>query len=175
MTKRIVGSIILAMTLLAHAEAQQDAELDQTGNNLARFIEARLPGWQHKRGTLIQGSRDVIVEVWTFPNRLVKVSMTRRKSVEEAHERLMTFAQEEGDARELKDFGDEAYSWGEEGSNIIFRRGKYTISVATIADVERDVDAQALTREQKRGRRKSEMRRLSRELAKHAANAIDAP
>jgi hypothetical protein len=175
MMKRVVGSIILAMTLLAHVVAQQDAELDQTGNKLARFIETRMPGWQHKRGTLIQGSKDVIVEVWTFPNRVVKVSMTRRKSVEETHERLTTFAQEEGDARELKGFGDEAYSWGAEGSNIIFRRGKYTISVATIADVERDVDAQALTREQKRERRKSEMRRLSRELAKHAANAIDAP
>jgi hypothetical protein len=175
MTKRIVGSIILAMTFLAPTAAQQDAELDQIGNKLTRFIETKMPGWQHKRGTLIQGSKDVIVEVWTFPNRVVKVSMTRRKSVEEAHERLMIFAQEEGDARELKGFGDEAYSWGDEGSNIIFRRGKYTISVATVADVEHDVDAPGLTREEKRARRKSEMKRLSNELAKHVAVAIDAP
>jgi len=175
MTKRIVGSIILAMMLLTQAVAQQESELDQTGNKLARFIETKMPGWQHRRGTLIQGSKDVIVEFWTFPNRTVKVSMVRRKSVEDARERLMKFAQEEAEARELKGFGDEAYSWGDEGTNIIFRRGKYTIYVTTIADVDRDPDALALTREQKRERRKSEMRRLSRELAKHAANAIDAP
>lgn len=59
--------------------------------------------------------------------------------------------------------------------DVIFRRGKYTVYVTTIADVESDADSQALTREQKRARKKSEMKRLSKELAKHAAAAIDAP
>jgi hypothetical protein len=87
----------------------------------------------------------------------------------------MKFAQEEADAQELKGFGDEAYSWGDEGSNIIFRKGKYTVFVTTIADVYRDADAPGLSREQKRERRKSEMKRLSKEVAKHAAAAIDEP
>jgi hypothetical protein len=154
---------------------QQESDLDQVNHKITRFVATQMPGWQYRRGTPIQGSRDVVVGIWTFPNRIVKISMMQRKSAEDARERLMNFAQEEGDARELKGLGDEAYSWGDEGSNIVFRKGKYTIYVATIADVDRDADGQALTREQKRDRRKSEMKRLSKELAKHVANAIDAP
>jgi len=154
---------------------QQQTELDQLGDKLARHIATKMPGWQHKRGTVIQGSKGVIVEFWTFANRIVKVSMMQRKSVEEARQNLTNFAGEEPDAQELKGFGDEAYSWGDGGSNIVFRRGKYTFYVATTADVERDADASSLTREQKSERRKSEMKRLSKEIAKHAADALDVP
>jgi hypothetical protein len=175
MKKQIFLPVIFSALFLAPAVAQQQTELDQAGDKLSRCLAAQMPGWQHKRGTLIQGSKDAIVEFWTFSNRVVKVSMVQRESVEDARERLMRFAQEEADARELKGFGDEAYSWGDEGANIIFRRGKYTVYVTTIADVDRDADAPALSREQKRERRKSEMKRLSKEVAKHAANAIDAP
>jgi hypothetical protein len=160
---------------LTSVVAQQQTDLDHVGDKASRYIALRMSGWQHKRGTPIQGSKDVIVEFWTFPNRVVKISIMETKSVEDAHETLMKFAQEEADARELKGFGDDAYSWGDEGSNIVFRRGKYMVYVTTIADVERDADSQALTREQKRARKKSEMKRLSKELAKHAAAAIDEP
>jgi hypothetical protein len=175
MTKRILLRIIFGSILWAPTLAQQESDLDQVNNKIVHHVATQMPGWQYRRGTPIQGSRDVIVEVWTFPNRIVKLSMMQRKSAEDARKKLMKFAQEEGDARELKGFGDEAYSWGDEGSNVMFRKGKYTFYIATIANVERDVDAQALTREQKRERRKSEMIRLSKELAKHVATAIDAP
>lgn len=175
MKKLIISAVVFFTVFSIPAEAQQQTDLDQVGDKLSRHIAMRMPGWQHKRGTPIQGSKGVIVETWTFPNRVVKISMVQRKSAEDARERLIKFAQEEADARELKGFGDEAYSWGEEGANIIFRRGKYTVYVTTIADVERDADAPALSREQKRDRRKSEMKRLSKELAKHAAAAIDEP
>lgn len=175
MKKLRLLALVFFTVFLTSAVAQQQTELDRVGDKLSRHIAVQLPGWQHKRGTLIQGSKDVIVETWTLPNRLVKISMVQRKSAEDARERLMKFVQEEADAREIKGFGDEAYSWGDDGSNIIFRRGKYTVYVTTIADVERDADSQALTREQKRARKKSEMKRLSKELAKHAAAAIDEP
>jgi hypothetical protein len=175
MKKLILVAVVFFTVFLISAAAHQQTDLDQVGDKLSRYIAVQMPGWQHKRGTPIQGSKDVVVETWTFPNRVVKISMMRSQSVEDARERLMKFAQEETDARELKGFGDQAYSWGNEGSNIIFRKGKYTLYVTTIADVYRDADAPGLSREQKRERRKSEMKRLSKEVAKHAAAAIDEP
>lgn len=151
------------------------SDLDQTADKVARGMAAQMPGWQHKRARLIQGSRDVSVEIWTLPNRVVRVSMMLRRSPEDARERLKAFVAEEPEASELKGLGDEAYSWGDGGANIIFRRGKYTVYVSTIADIDKDADAVGLTAEQKSERRKHEMKRLSKEVAKNATSAIDAP
>jgi hypothetical protein len=170
---KLVSAIAFSALFLSSGLAQQQTELNQVGDKLAHYIATKMPGWEHRRGSLIEGSKDVVVELWTIPHRRVKVSMMQRKSVEDARERLFRFAHEEADARELKGFGDEAYSWGEEGSNIVFRRGKYTVYVSTIADVDSDPDAVTLTREQKHERRKLEMQRLSKEIAKHAADGID--
>lgn len=173
--KRLVLLAIVFFLPIIVLVAQQQTDLDQVGNKLASDMAVRMPGWQHRRGNLIKGSKGVIVEIWVLPNRIVKVSMVQRQSVEEARERLSSFAQEESGTQELKGFGDEAYSWGDEGANIIFRRGKYTVYVTTIADVDRDADAPSLSQEQKTQRRTSEMKRLTKEVAKNAAGAIDVP
>jgi hypothetical protein len=122
---------------------------------------------------LIQGSKDVIVELWTLPNRIVKVSMIQRSSVEDARERLSSFAREESGVQPLHGFGDEAYSWGDEGANVIFRRGKYTIYITTIADVDRDSDSSTLTLQERHERKASEMKRLSKQVAKETVDALD--
>jgi hypothetical protein len=61
-----------------------------------------MSGWQHRHGAVIQGSKDVIIEIWKLPNRIVKVSMMQRSSVDDARERLSQFTREETDVQELK-------------------------------------------------------------------------
>jgi len=173
--KRSILLLIVFFVTIMVLFAQQQTDLDRTGDKLARNMSDRMPGWQHRRGNLIRGSSGVIVEIWTLPNRIVKVSLIQRESVDDAREKLARFAQEEGGLQEVRGFGDEAYAWGDEGANIVFRRGKYTIYVTTIADVDRDADAPSLGQEQKKQRRSSEMKRLTKEVAKNAAGAIDIP
>jgi hypothetical protein len=170
MQRQLISPLIVFSVLASTAMSQDDGELERLANKVTQHIATQMTGWQHKR--LIQPSKDVIVDFWTHPNRIVKISMMQRKSVEEAHDNLVQFASVERDARELKGLGDEAYSWGYGGSNIVVRRGTYTVYVSTNAEVNRDADAGALSREQKSERRISEMTRLSREFARHAATVI---
>lgn len=72
-------------------------------------------------------------------------------------------------------FGGDAYSWGYAMSNVTFRRGRYIIYISAYAGVESDPEARSLSPEQKNEREKSEVRRWSREFAKHMATAIDLP
>ena len=74
----------------------------------------------------------------------------------------------------LKGLGDEAAASGFEGSDLAFRRGRYTVYISSDADVDEDPDARRLSQEQRLEREKSEMRRLSREFAKHVADVLDA-
>jgi hypothetical protein len=173
MKKVLLLAIILLVPFSTLVAQQQDVDLNQMRDKMTRHMENQMSGWQHRHGSLIQGSKDVVIELWTLPNRIVKISMMERKSVDDARERLSQFAREEGDVQPLHGFGDEAYSWGDEGANIIFRRGKYTIYVTTIADVDRDSDASTLTRQARHARIASEMKRLSKEVAKQAADALD--
>src|SRR5438552_2731679 len=151
MQRQLLSGLILLGVLASTAMAQNDAELERLDSKVTQHIATQMPGWQHKR--LVQPSKDLIIEFWTFPNRVVKITMMQQKSLEVARENLANFARDERDARELKGLGDEAYSWGYGGSNIVFRRGKYTVYVSTNAEVDRDADAAALSQEQKRERR----------------------
>ena len=58
-------------------------------------------------------------------------------------------------------------------SDVALRRGNLTIYLSTIANVDADSDAQALTQGQRSERERSETRRLSIEFAKQVARAID--
>jgi len=150
--------------------SQDDDELERLADRVTQEIAIQMTGWQHKR--LIQPSKDVIIDFWTSPNRFVKIATMQQKSVEEAHDNLGRLVSDERDAKELKGVGDEAYSWGYGGSNIVFRRGKYTVYVSTNAEVDRDADATALSVEQRSARRVSEMIRLSRQFAGYAVTVI---
>jgi len=168
----LLASILLTSISAVVAQPQQ-SDLDQTRDKMTQKMETKMAGWQHRHGALIQGSKDVIVELWSLPNRIVKVSIIQRSSVEDARERLSQFAREEGGVELLHGFGDEAYSWGDDGANIIFRRGKYTVYVATTADVDRDSDSSTLTPQERHARQASEMKRLSKQVAKEADDALD--
>lgn len=173
-TRTFLPLAIVCFSLI-QVMGQQVLELDQLDTKVSQYLRNALPGWHGRRSNPIEGSRNVLIEFWSFPNRTVKVSVLPRSSVQEAKERMESFVRETAEAQELKGFGDEAFTWGEADSNVVLRKGKYTVYITTIAEVDGDSDARNLTKSQKKERQRSEMRRLSKEFAKHVATAIDQP
>ncbi len=155
--------------------AQNTPELDQLEAKVSRHLESQMVGWAHKRGEPIQGSRNVLVEHWSWSNRVITISILPQKSAQAVREKMQSFVRITPEAQELKGFGDEAYSWGYEGSNVVFRKGRVAVFVSTVAAVDADPDARALSRSEKTARMIAEMRRLSQEFAKHVANSLDGP
>ena len=172
---RIFLLILIAVLPIGHGRAQGQEDLDSLDDKISHHVATKMPGWAHKRGEPIKGSKNVLVEFWQFSNRVVKISIVPQKSVEEAREKMQSFIRNTKEAEPLKGFGDEAYSWGYAGSNVIFRRGKIAVFVSTVADVDEDPDARMLNQVERSERERSEIKRLSKEFAKHVASAIDLP
>ena len=86
MRNRIVTAVILSVLCLSHATAQNQADLDRLGDKLSYHLGAKMPGWKHKHGEPMLGSKNVIEDFWSLSNRVVKVSIVSHKSAEEAHD-----------------------------------------------------------------------------------------
>jgi hypothetical protein len=157
------------------AVGQSPADLDTLHEKLKTRFHEVMPGWEGKRGEPIQGDKNVLVEFWTDSsrNRIVKISIVPRASVEEARNAIEEFVKYDREKEQLRGFGDDGYAWGYGLSNVVFRRGKLTVFVSTMADVDADSDARLLSKDQKAARMKSEMSRLSKDVAKQVATAID--
>lgn len=175
MRNRIVTAAILSLLCLSHAAAQNQEDLDRLGDKLSHHLATKMPGWKHKRGEPMLGSKNVIEDFWSLPNRVVKVSVVPHKSAVEARDALLGFVKYDREKEELTGVGDEAYAWGYGLSNIAFRRGQFTVFVSTTASVDEDPDARSLSQVERGQREKSEIRRLSREFAKHLADAMALP
>lgn len=171
----IVAGLILLVLLTGQVAAQNDPELDRAQEKLTRHIESKMPGWKHRRGEPIQGSKGVLIDRWSAANRVVTISVVQYDSVRSAQEVLQPLIKYEKQKEELQGFGDEGYAWGYGLSNIVFRRGKLIVYVSTYAEVESDPDARGLTSSQRGERERSEMRRLSEEFGKHAVTALNLP
>ena len=87
------------------------------------------------------------------------------QSADKAKEAFRSFIKSTS-GEELRGFGDEAYMWGWDDSDIVLRRGRYLIYVNTWAVVEDDADARSLTEPQLRSRQKSEQQRIGKEFAR---------
>ena len=173
MRSRALISIAFSVVFLTPIFAQDEIDLERLDGKFTRQLEAKLPGWKHERGEPMAGSKNVLIQYWSFSNRKIKITITPQKSAEEAREKMEGFAKNMKGAEELKGFGDQAYSWGYASGNIVFRRGRFAVFVSTYADVDSDADARTMTPSQRGERERAEMKRLSREFAKHLTNAID--
>jgi len=171
----IVAGLILLVGLVGQAAAQNDPDFDRLQEKLTRHLETKMPGWRHRRGEPIEGSKGVLTEFWLFSNRIVKTSVVKYDSAQRAQEVLQGFAKYESQKAELKGLGDEAYSWGYGMSDVVFRKGRFIVNVSTYAEVESDPDARTLSQSERSAREKSEKKRLSEEFSKHLATAIDLP
>jgi hypothetical protein len=171
----ILLTFLLFVPLLDQALGQDELELDKLDQKLSAHLKKEMPGWKHNRGQSIQGSTGVLIEFWSLPNRVVKISVGSASSAQEARNRVERFVQYDKEKEELRGLGDKAYAWGYGPSNIVFARGKHIFYVSTYADVESDPDARSLSSPERGERERLEMRRLSLEFAKHAATAFDSP
>lgn len=175
MTSRAFTLMAVVILWQGIAAGQNPADLDTLHEKLKTRFHQVMPDWEGKRGEPIQGDRNVLVEFWAnvSRDRIVKISIVPRTSVEEARNAIEEFVKYDREKEQLRGFGDDAYAWGYGLSNIVFRRGKLTVFVSTMADVETDSDARLLSQDQKAVRMKSEMSRLSKDFAKHVATVID--
>ena len=173
---QILAAFVFLILMPGHGFAQKSGELNRLDEKLARQLEKKLPDWKHERGEPIAGSDDsVLIEFWSISNRKVKVSILLHNSVEVAQQVIQEHARYSFNKETLTGLGDEAYGSGYGSSLVAFRKGKFTVYISSVADVDSDEDARSLNQEQRFEREKSEMKRLSREFARHVVNAMDDP
>jgi hypothetical protein len=175
MRRRIFVALVLSVVCITHAWAQGQVDLDKLEEKLSRHIETKLPGWTHRRGVPMLNSPNVLIEVWSFPEKGVKIQIVPYKSAQEAREVLRGFLKYESDKEELKGLGDEAYAWGVRRADVVFIRGKFVVYVEAGANIDADPDARRLSEPERFEREKTEVKRLSMEFAKHMVSAIDLP
>lgn len=176
MKHRVLVAFIFLTLVFGHAFAQDRAELDGLDEKLTRYFEKKMPDWKNQRGQPIAGSGDnVLIQVWSFSNIKIKVSILLHKSVVEAQQVMQNHARYALNKETLTGLGDEAYASGWGATRVAFRRGKFTVYLLAGADIDADPTARSLNQEQRFEREKSETRRWSREFAKYLVNAMDAP
>jgi hypothetical protein len=173
MKNHLTAIMILVGLLTCVARAQQDDELEAADGKVIQHIERKLSGWSHKRIQSVQGSKGVVVTHWQTNNRIVTLSLVKYDSAKSAQDVMQPFIKYQRQKEQIQGFGADAYAWGYGLSNIVFRRGKFLVYIETHADVDSDADAQNLTPQQRGSRERSEAKRLSRDFAKYAANALD--
>ena len=160
--------------MLGHAAAQDNLDVDALDEKLHRHLQTKMPGWKHERIEPIQGSKGVLIQNWTISNRGVRIAVTRAKTAAEAKARIENFMREvKGEL--LTGFGDDAFVWGFEESDLEVRRGRYIFDLNAGADVLSDPDASSITSAERHARAKAEVRRIIREFARHVLDAVDAP
>jgi hypothetical protein len=165
---------LFAVLVIGQATAQDQLDLDRMDDKFTRHLEKKMPGWKHERVEPIQGSRGVLIQTWSSPNRKIKIAVSSAKSAEEAREEMQRFMIEVK-GQPLPGLGDNAFVWGFEGSDLEVRRGRFIIDLNAGADVARDPDARMLTPAQQHARQQAEVKRIIREFAKHAVDATDLP
>ena len=176
MKNRAFAAFAFLAFLISPALTQDRPELDALDDRIKRHFEKALPGWKHKRVEPIVKTENVLIQFWSLANKGVKISILPHRSVEQAKAVFKEHERYSGPNKEaLTELGDEAVASGYASSLVAFRRGRYTVYISAGVDVYSDPDAGSLTEAQRLEREKSENRRVSRELAKHTADALDTP
>ncbi|HEX7721295.1 MAG TPA: hypothetical protein VF397_04000, partial [Pyrinomonadaceae bacterium] len=129
MKRQILLDLLLLAALGVPVIAQNDTELEGVDDKVIRHLETKMPGWQHRRVNSIEGSKGVIINHWQTSARIVTISIVRYDSANQAQETMQPFIKYMRQKEELKGFGEDAYAWGYGLSNIMFRRGKFIISL----------------------------------------------
>lgn len=173
--RRLLLWLLWSTIFFIPTAAQDQSDLDQLDAKTKRHIETKMPGWTYRRGQPIQGSQNVLIGRWGSANRIVSISVVPHKSANEARQALNDFVKYDRKIERLNGLGDEAFGWGYGQANVVFRRGRFNVYVNTYAEVDADPDAGMLRSEQRGERERLEMRRLSREFAKHMVSALDLP
>jgi hypothetical protein len=175
MKTRIAITMALVSILLSQTLAQDKAELDRLDEKFTRYFEKAMPGWKHERVDPMVPTENVLIQFWSASERKVKISIIPYRSANEARIALENFMKFERTKEPLTDYGDEAYARGYGSADVAFRKGRLGIFVSTTAEIGARPEERMLNQSQRFELMKSEMRKWSREFAKHAASAMDSP
>jgi hypothetical protein len=168
--KTLLSAALIVATLVSVTLAQGKPDLDRLDEKISSQIQPKVPGWRHKRLPAFGGTSTVLEQTWSSGNRIVKVAVAIRQSVEDAKKEIKSFLQFRREPQELIGFGDEAFAPERDGSDVVFRRGRYVIYISTVADVESDSDARNLSKVELETRRKTEVQRIGKEFAKQLSS-----
>jgi hypothetical protein len=171
----ILAAATLCTILSALTIALPQSDLDKLDEKFTRHIEKVMPGWKHERVEPIVPTENVLIQFWSASERKVKISIMPHSSGAEARTAIENFVKYERNKETLKDIGEEAYAWGYGFSDVVFRKGRYTIFVSTTADIGARPEERTLSQAERFDLMRSEMRRWSMQFAKHAATALDSP
>lgn len=158
-------ALILA-TLVSVTVGQGKPDLDRLDEKIRSHLELKLPGWRHTRPPPFGGTTTVLAQTWSSGNRIVKVAVAVRQSVEDAKKEIRSFLQFRREPEQLSGFGEEAFAPERDGSDVVLRKGRYVIYISTVADIEGDADERNLSEVELAARRKSEVKRIGKEFAK---------
>ncbi|MGH9906016.1 MAG: hypothetical protein ACRD8U_10615 [Pyrinomonadaceae bacterium] len=173
MKYRLLLAVVLSALSFMDVLGQGDVDLDSLDHKIKQHLQSNILGWTHRRGQPITGSGNVLIEKWSSPNRGIKISIVPYKSAARAQEVIRHFLEFDKDVQEVKEIGNEAYAWGWEGTNLVFRKGKYLVYLSAGYDADSDPDLRMLEPNEKRRRQIQEIRRINKEFAKHVATAVD--
>lgn len=175
MNVRTLQLLMFLFAIVTSASAQ-DADLDRLDSKLRQDVESKMPGWTYRRGQPIGGSKAVLIQSWTITNRGVTIKIVQEKSAEAARETIQRLAHDPSThAQPLQATGDEAYMWGFDNKQLVFRKGRSVIYVEAGADVNSDPDAPALTPNERKAREEGEVKRIRSEFTKHVLSVLDRP
>lgn len=168
--KTLMSTAFILGALVSMTLAQGKPDLDRLDEKIGSHLELKLPGWRHKRLPPFGETSSVLDQTWSSGNKIVTVAVAVRQSAEDAKKEIRSFLQFRHDPEELSAVGDEAYAPERDGSDIVLRRGRYVIYISTVVYVEDDADARNLSEVELAARRKSEVKRIGREFAKHLSS-----
>ena len=158
------------------SQDERELDLDALDQKLQHQLETKMPRWEHRRIQPIEGSKGVLLQTWKIQNRAVSISVVQEKSAHTAKEAIQRLAHDPSThAQPLSGPGEEAYAWGYQNRQIVFRKGRNLVYVEAGADVENDPDARSLSPSQRQAREESEVKRWRGEFLKHVLDALDQP
>lgn len=175
MPRRLLVALVMLGLCVVHVGAQSQVALDRLEEKLDRHLEGKMPGWTHRRGEPMLNSTNVLIKVWRAPEKGVKIAIVPYSSVQEAREVLRGFLKYEKEKEELKGLGDEAYSWGIRRANVVFVRRNFVVYIEAGVNIDADPSSRSLSSTERFEREKTAVRLLSKDFAKHTADAVDLP
>jgi hypothetical protein len=167
----VTAALLLGVAPRATAQEELPPQLAEARSALRHVMSRRLPGWEHKIITPIQGSKRIITDQWERDGRGVRISVVQFDSPERAEkvfkDSRADLEREERAARahgrpefklileELPDVGDAGFIKNAVTSvAAAFRKGNLTVHISVYAPGSKDEKT------------------LSRELAYLVARAI---
>jgi hypothetical protein len=91
--KTLINIALILATLAAVAVGQGRADADRLGERITKQLEPKLAGWHYKRVEPFGPSSNIVVQSWSTTNRIVKVTVAIRESVEDAKKEIRSFLQ----------------------------------------------------------------------------------